>query len=460
MPMMGWPGDTKVAGNNLNCMHLFNDVGGGLDGTDSSRTIKNVYDSFVKTCKWKVSPVEAPACPAYAEVMVAAVAPNLDKPSIGDASTVCTLEYFFVAAYKQAEVDLKFTLAALPKTSSLLDAPGRNRFGSGGVGPNSDRGRMWAQVAWSRHGPTSGDNTAVESVEGIQPLAQPQSGSSFVQWTEAVWGNRSGKPLLPGADSDEESPRGLPRYYPNPPAQSESQNIVAQSQTMYQLLPGSPDGVLPPVEAPGDLMNYCIDQMSEIMLGFSQTAKTIVEQTRGWCHWQASVTSWVGAKEEYGHPDWDFRRCNGMEQFMAFNLRNELKTGSTAGIAPQQVCVKILLSTNLVHRVDNMIKEAWAVSLRSAPTSAGSLPSAQDAEMKKLMQASQDAADALYSKLRQRKKAFDDMTAAKMDSAAFDPDKIEARGASLLAVGNTHLRSSDFATMSEPPLQQWGSGSA
>lgn len=470
LPGMGWPSDPNVAGNNLNCMHLFNDIGGGLSGKDDSRTVKDVYDSFIKACQWKVNPLEAPQCPSYADVWVAAVSPNLDNPSIGDVTQVCTSEHFFVVAWKQAEVDLKFTAAALPKGDSLLGLAS-NRFGSGGVGPHSPRGRRWRDWAWQHHasgarGAGEGSGDAGSLAEGLQPLMPPRSESSFAQWNGAIWGSNGApeegaqeqppKPLLPGADSDKDTPRGVPRYHPNPPCEHSS--VVSQSGTKYQLLPGSPDGVVPPVEVAGDLYTYCADQMSEIMMGFAQRPSMVVQMTKDWCGWQASVTSWTGLDEEYGHPDWDLRRCAGMTQFIAFSLRNELKTDSTAAMSAQQVCKNIFLASNTVHRVDKMIKDAWVVTLRSAPTSAGSLPSADDEEVKKLMEKTQEYANSLYGKLRDRKKAFQDLTAAKMDSAAFSTDSIQAQPpSSFLALGEAGLRSSDFAVTSEPSLQKWGS---
>mmetsp|Transcript_48356 Transcript_48356/g.87430 ORF Transcript_48356/g.87430 Transcript_48356/m.87430 type:complete len:644 (+) Transcript_48356:98-2029(+) len=470
LPQMGWPGDPNIAGNNLNCLHLFNDIGGGLSGKDDSRTVKDVYDSFIKACQWKVNPLEAPACPSYADVWVAAVSPSLENPSVGDVTQVCTSEHFFVAAFKQAEIDLKFTAAALPKGDSLLGLAS-NRFGSGGLGPDSPRGRRWREWAWQHHAAGAreagdGSSEAGSSTEGLQPLVSPRSETSFAQWGDAVWVDNAApgkgvqeqppKPLLPGADSDKDTPRGVPRYRPNPPC--DTSHVNPQSATKYQLLPGSADGVVPPVEVSGDLYTYCADQMSEIMLGFAQTPSMIVQMTKDWCGWQASVTSWTGLKEEYGHPDWDHRRCAGMVQFMAFALRNELKMDSKDGMSPQQVCKNVFLSINTVHRVDKMIKDAWTVTLRSSPTSAGAIPSADDEAMKELMQKTQEFADGLYSKLRGRKKAFEDLTAAKMDTAAFSTDSIQAQSpGSFIDMGETGWRSSDFAVTSAPLLQQWGS---
>merc|ERR1719378_1134140 len=106
-------------------------------------------------------------------------------------------------------------------------------------------------------------------------------------------------------------------------------NTIPQAKSKYQIAPGSPDGSIPPVEIDGDLFTYCSNQFSEIMMGFGQTAKQTVQMTKDWCSWQASVTSWVGQKEEYGHPDWDHRTCSNMESFMAFVLKDDITNFET-----------------------------------------------------------------------------------------------------------------------------------
>ena len=49
------------------------------------------------------------------------------------------------------------------------------------------------------------------------------------------------------------------------------------------------------------------------------------------------MTDWVGRHNELGHPDWDFRRCEGMQGLVAYALRNDLD----AGLGPGDVCRKV-----------------------------------------------------------------------------------------------------------------------
>merc|ERR1719327_781917 len=140
--------------------------------------------------------------------------------------------------------------------------------------------------------------------------------------------------------------------------------------------------------------------------------------TREWCDWQASITTWVNEKDELGHPDWNPLTCTGMQQFVAYALRHQL--GSPGGIDPGGVCEQVFLSMGGFKRVEQIVHEAWSVSLRSPPTMELSTGGADDEEMKKLMQAAQEYAATLYSKLRGQKEASDSLNTAKMDVAAFD----------------------------------------
>jgi hypothetical protein len=233
-----------------------------------------------------------------------------------------------------------------------------------------------------------------------------------------------------------------------------SPNVVRmapQSNTKYIILPGSPDGVVPPVEIDGDLFNYCSNQMSEIMMGFAQTARMTVQMTKDWCSWQSSVTSWVGQSEELGHPDWDQRRCGGMESLTAFALREYLDTNT--GLSSAQVCKKLFLTLGAVHRVDQIVNDAWSVSLRAPPGLGLTTAPSNDEEMKALMAEATKFADALFSKLRGQKQAFDAANNAKMDVKAFEaapiannapeppslPD-LEDVDASLITIKTSHLR--------------------
>jgi len=230
------------------------------------------------------------------------------------------------------------------------------------------------------------------------------------------------KPLIPGQDSDEDTPRGLPKYHQNAPCATKKVHTVSQSATKYQIAPGSPDGTVGPTEVDGDLFTYCSNQFSEIMMGFAQTAYETQKMTKDWCVWQASVTSWIGKADEMGHPDWTHRTCTNMQNMLSFSLKDEL-ADRESGLSAQQVCKKLFLTIGAVHRTEAIVADAWTMSLRGAPTSG--IPAVDDAEMKRLMQEVQENANKIFNKLRGQKAAFEDLNNAKMDPSAFDPDTIQ-----------------------------------
>lgn len=464
---MGWPGDPALAAFNLNCIHLFNDVGGGLSGTDTDRTVAQVHDSFSNVCKKRVGILEVGACPTYANTFLAAVSSKVNNPTVGGAVEVCTDTYLWNLMFKQAEIDLKVTAAALPKGNSLLAAD-LNRFGSGGVGPSSARGLRWREYAW---------NHGIKPLPPAEPRQLASDGSIaglFLQTNEEAKKPQpppEPKPLLPGADNDEDTPRGLPKYTQNPPCDTKAKHAVPQTATKYQIAPGSPDGTVPPVEVAGDLFTYCSNQFSEIMMGFAQTAPETIKLTKGWCAWQSSVSSWVGKKEEFGHPDWTHRTCEGMQNLLAFALRDQLGDHKS-GLSSQQVCKKIFLAIGAVHRTDGIIKEAWGTSLRGAPSSG--IPAADDSEMKKLLQEAQAYANKIFSKLRGQKSAYEDLNNKKMDMASFDagamklpepaaapdlPNAADVDPTALLALSVERVRQNRVGGIAVVDhLKSWGTG--
>jgi len=410
---MGAPGDAKLATFTLNCAHLYNDVLGGMAGTDQSRSVAMVQEGFTSVCKKRVGILEVGACPTYANTFMAAVAVKANDPTVGGVPEICTDTYFWLMQFKQAEIDLKLTAASLPKGNSLL-ASAFYRFGSGGNGPSSPRGIKWRAYA-SAHGkwPTAPARP--------QQLAEDGSfAAALLQVEQTV----TPKPLLPGADSDEATPRGLPRYQPAMPCDENAKQVVGDKGTKYQIAPGSPDGAVPPVEVAGDLFMYCSNQFSEIMMGFAQTARETVKMTKSWCAWQAGVASWVGQKQEFGHPDWTHRTCSGMESVVSFALRDDL-SDLNGGFSAQQVCKKIFLAIGSVHRTDKLVQDAWGMSLRGAPSSG--IPAVDDVEMKRLLAEAQEYANNIFSKMRGQKAAYEDLNNAKMDTAAFDPNSVLAK---------------------------------
>merc|ERR1719152_600293 len=163
--------------------------------------------------------------------------------------------------------------------------------------------------------------------------------------------------------------------------------------------------------------------MSEIMMGFAQTAPVTVQMTKDWCAWQASVSSWVGKQEEFGHPDWDHRTCSNMQLFMAYVLKDDL-SDTQRGFSAQQVCKKVFLGIGPVHRTEQIINDAWVLqSTRAAPVGGG-VPAASDTGMADLMKQAQEHANKIFSKLRGQKKAYEDLNNAKMDTAAFDANTV------------------------------------
>jgi len=413
---MGFPGNAKMALFVANCVRLYNDIAGGMVGQDDSRTMVQAYDSFMNVCKKRVGPLEVGACPGYANTIIGAEAPKVNSPTMGTAPEVCTDTYWFIGAFKQAEIDLKLTKAALPKGNSLL-AIELNRFGSGGNGPSSPRGLKWREWVYKRH-------------RFPQPPTVPQqlgtdggfASAAFLQTGEDSE-KPPPKPPIPGADSDDDTPRGLPKYKQNVPCGIKAKHNVPQSATKYQIAPGSPDGAVGPVEVDGDLFNYCANQYSEIMMGFAQTAPVIVTMTKDWCSWQASVSSWVGKQEEFGHPDWDHRTCANMQTFMAFVLKDSLSDTQT-GLNAQQVCKKLFLTIGGVHRTEQIVDQAWVLqSTRSAPEGGG-IPSGDDDTMKDMLAEAQKQANKIFSALRGQKSAYEELNTAKMDTAAFDPASV------------------------------------
>lgn len=428
----GMPGDGKLAAFNLNCVRLYNDIAGGMVGQESSRTVVDAFNSFMNVCKKRVGPLEVGACPAYANTLIGAESPKVNSATVGGAPEVCTDTYWFIVGFKAAEIDLKLTKAALPKRSSLLSTNSAqyawSRLGSGGNGPGSARGQRWRAWAYKR-----GRYWA----QPAKPMQLGPDGSIVSEYEIALLqtaeeagcqsdgkGPAKPKPPIPGADSDADTPRGLPKYSQNPsPCKIKDQFSVPQSNTKYQIAPGSPDGLVPPTEVDGDLFTYCANQFSEIMMGFAQTAPVTVQMTKDWCSWQASVSSWVGKQDEFGHPDWNHRTCTNMQVFMAFVLKDELHD-TKSGLGAQQICKKIFLNIGAVHRTESIVQEAWVMQSTRAAPEGGSIPSGDDQGMKDLMAEAQAAAAKIFGAMRGQKAAFEDLNNAKMDTSAFDPATI------------------------------------
>lgn len=89
------------------CMHLLEGYGHDLQGDDDSRLIIDVRRSFLKVCRLRVDFREAENCVDYGDVIVAALSPLVDNPTVGTAREVCATTLTFVRLFKQAEVDFR-----------------------------------------------------------------------------------------------------------------------------------------------------------------------------------------------------------------------------------------------------------------------------------------------------------------------------------------------------------------
>jgi len=284
----------------------------------------------------------------------------------------------------------------LPKRKSLL-AANLNRFGTGGVGPSSPRGLKWRQYAWT-HGELP------PPPAGAQQLAADGSSEGALLQT-------SNAASSPGQSAILDRERGLPRYQQNTLNDDDDRT----SKAKYQIAPGSPDGAVPPVEVAGELFDHCSLQFSEIMAGFSQTAVATVHMTKAWCGWQSGVSSWIGQQQEYGHPDWSPETCSGMQNLVAFAVRDDL-SHTTAGLSARQVCKKIFLAIASVHRAEGLVKAAFQPSVRGPPSSG--LPPADDADMREMQKDAQEHANEVFSKLRLQKANYEKLNNVKTAMAA------------------------------------------
>lgn len=384
------------------CIHLLHDLGGGLQGLEQSRTVVDVRNSFLAVCQRRVGNREAGACGDYADVIAAAVSSAVDSPTVGDVKSVCELAAKYVQRFKQAEIDIRLSPVTLPQGDSLLSVS-LGHLGTGGIGSSSPRGRRWWAWAWQHLRylwPAAGAATTGGSQRSLSQLG-------MLSWTEPI-NDAEEMAKIPGANAEVDTPRGRPRYQQDFPIRSPVQ-APRQGVMKYQILPGSDDGRVGPVEVNGAVFGHCVDQMSEVMLGFPQTAYMTVKMLRDWCSWQASVTTWVGQKDEYGHPDWDQGTCKGMEQLVSFAFRNNLDT--TIAFSPQQACKKMFLGSRAVHKYDEIVLDAWSQWSRS-PAAVS-----EDIEMKDLLHASQQHSDEVFANLRGQAAAYEKLQSAQSATA-------------------------------------------
>jgi len=347
----GWPINPAKTAFELKCIHLFQVVGGGMQGQDRSRKISDVRQSFYKICQDRVEFHEVIFCGDYADVFVAALAPLVHGGSVGRVDSVCSAAFNFMSLFKRAEVDLQFAAGALPKINSLL-ALGNSEIPQ--VGPNSRRGRHWCKRL----------------------------------------------SLIRGGPEEKACPGGT--------------KGVIRADVRYKIAPGSDDGIMLPTEINGDLFAYCGAKMDEITGGTRQTAAVAVQMARDWCTWQ-SISENLGSEtampDPPKHPDWNSRTCTGMAQLLTFALRQEL--GQRRTWAPQTICKKVFRAIGSVHAVDRIVANAGSVSIAGLLPVGPAQPDADNAEVKTLMREAKVKKRALIGDLEQQKEAMAALNKAK-----------------------------------------------
>merc|ERR1740117_2425982 len=73
LPGMGIPADTGAGAFMVNCLHLYNHVGGGLHGKPGSRTLNDAKESFFGWCKGKFPPPVWGACDGLGDLIIMAM---------------------------------------------------------------------------------------------------------------------------------------------------------------------------------------------------------------------------------------------------------------------------------------------------------------------------------------------------------------------------------------------------
>ncbi len=252
-------------------------------------------------------------------------------------------------------------------------------------------------------------------------------GDSEIQGdSEQIRGRKKGSKVPPTPELPKFAKPGLPRYNSAPPCKDNKSGSkpITPAIKYYQLLPGSPDGVVPPVEMKANVYEHCVGQFSNIMAGFAQTPPMVIQMTKDWCGLQGAVTEWntkgSSGGNEVGMPHWTFRTCNNMANLLSFALHPQLTDSAklTAGLSAPQVCKSLFLSMGSVHRVSSLVSTAWEVSARGLGQ-LGLTTAVDEEAAKKLMQQAQDYAAAAAGQLRQQKQMFDNLNGVKMDASAF-----------------------------------------
>lgn len=384
-PGMGVPENPALNKFKFDCAHLYNDVG-GMSGQDGARSLHDVKESFFNWCKLKFPPHLVENCNGLGDVVTMSMHARTGSPNVGGPAEICSDTFMFLGLANQVRVDLKLMPGAFPQppaflTSSMhvskvfLPAALDNE-----VGPQTRRGQAWialqrkmrripedAVSLYDFHGETARPNFLEEGTE-LDPAYKPD----YNQATPCIHGIHKG----------------------------------AHSYTI--------DQNIPPTEVEGKLYEFCVNEFSEIMAGFAQTGEMVTTMTKDWCNWQSSATSWVGDGDITGHPEWDFRRCNGMKTLVAFALHSDLDKG----LGASDVCNKVFLTLGSIEWHEGQVKDAWAPGPLRVIKTPG-LSTKADPNAEKLLKEAQEYANKMYSKLRGQKEQFNDLNSVKMDDGAF-----------------------------------------
>lgn len=187
-------------------------------------------------------------------------------------------------------------------------------------------------------------------------------------------------------------------------------------ESKYQIFPGSAALAVPPVEVGGRLFEHCVDQFSLIMMGFSQTGNKVISMTQAWCGMQAAVNDWV-SKVPQGRPEWTFRNCNGMINLLAFALRDDIADQNAhKSLGALNVCKKLFLALGPVRRVESLVKDAWAVSVRGIDAlKLTAADERSDEEKQRVIRASQNYASGLTGRIHGQRDAYKAVNKADLD---------------------------------------------
>lgn len=185
-----------------------------------------------------------------------------------------------------------------------------------------------------------------------------------------------------------------------------------------EIVPGSPDGVLPAVQVSSSLFSSCSKQLGAVTKGKAQSALKTVSMAKEWCGLQTIITSWDDVKGKKGqvHPEWNAETCLGISQLMAFALREDMESKSK--MPAKKVCKNLFMAIGAIHGVDRLVDNAQNEVTRGLPAMGLALP-AGDPAMLALAEDAKKRSEAVMSRLEKEKKAAEALKSAKAQVAAY-----------------------------------------